>query len=142
MLKVIGVLVGVLLAAGLMVTQSVITEGADTTTVRAENQNLKVNPEWTADAAAIWVQHNIRVSLESCPDPMCFLEHPVLYEFSWSPEDYSVIPTRFRRGIAELASETQVRDALFFDNCTCWFVELRLHEEEPYGFQFYAWEDG
>jgi hypothetical protein len=142
-LKVIGGLVGVLLASGIMTTQGVITEGADTTPIGVNRQHLeKVNPEWTADEAAIWVQHNIRVSLENCPDPMCFHEHPTLYEFNWNPEDYSVIPSRFRRGIAELASRTQVRDALFFDDCPCWFVELRSHEEEPYGFQFYAWEDG
>ena len=62
MLKVIGGLVGVLLAAGVMVTsQGMITEGADTTTTfEAEKQSLQVKPEWTAYQAAIWVQHNIR----------------------------------------------------------------------------------
>jgi hypothetical protein len=148
MLQVIGGLLGVLIAAGIMITaQGITTEATDTTTIGAINQHLeelenqKVEPEWTPDAAATWVQHNIRVSLESCPDPMCFLENPILYEFSWNPEDYSVIPSRFRRGIAELASETQVRDAWFYEDCRCWLVELRFNHEDNHGFLFWAWED-
>ena len=78
MLKVIGGLVGVLLAAGVMVTsQGMITEGADTTTVGAESQNPEeVKPEWTPYAAAIWVQHNTRVRNTSYESTICFLNDP------------------------------------------------------------------
>jgi hypothetical protein len=99
--------------------------------------------KWTEESASDWVQYVIRASLESCPDPQCFYDHPVLYEFNWDPEDYSPHPPRFKKGIAELASETPVWDAWFFENCPCWLVALHSHEEDNHGgYQFYAWENG
>jgi hypothetical protein len=140
MLKVIGGLVGVLLAAGIMATQGMITEGADTTTVRAENQNLKVNPEWTAYAAAIWVQHNILERNNSCESTICFLYDPVLCEFNWDTQTGREMPSRFKKGVAELASRTQVWDAWFYEDCRCWLVQLRFHPEERSGYLFWTWE--
>jgi hypothetical protein len=140
MLKIIGGLVGVLLAAGVMVTsQGMITEGADTTTVRAENQNLKVNPEWTPYAAAIWVQHNIRVRNNSCESTICFLNDPVPYEFNWDYQTGRVMPSRLKKSAADLVSRTQAWDAWFYEDCRCWLVQLRLGEDNG-GYLFWTWE--
>jgi hypothetical protein len=140
MLKVIGGLVGVLLAVGIMATQGVITEGADTTAIGVENQSPEaVKPEWTPEAAATWVQHNIRVSLENCLDHMCFYEDQVLYAFNWQA-DGTPLPARFKRSTAELISDSDAWTAYFYEDCRCWLVEGRFHQEDEYGYPFWSWE--
>jgi hypothetical protein len=142
MLKVIGGLVGILLAAGVMVTsQGITTEGADTTNIGAEIQHLEqVNPEWTAYEAAIWVQHNIREHLNSCTDIKCFLDDPVLYEFNWDTQTGNRMPPDLKPSLAELISNAQVRDAWFYGDCHCWLVQLRIHPEDRWSYSFWTWE--
>jgi hypothetical protein len=130
-LTAIGFLAGLLFTVGMMVANQ------DSTTVVADK---KGKAQWTADQAASWVQHNIWLRNNTCERTICFHTDPVLYEFNWDPETFDPIPSRFKKGLADLVSRTSVRDMWFYDNCRCWLVELLLHEEDLHGYLFWTWE--
>ena len=64
----------------------------------------------------------------------------MLYEFNWDPQTGEEIPSRFKKSLADLISNVQVRDAWFYGDCRCWLVQLRFHPEERGGYLFWTWE--